>query len=131
MQTYTIGEIISKFKTVKDKAFAYKGDIKGTLIFVDTDNRNHLTSISEEGSIYDSFSIILNEDLTEEESRDWVFVTEICSDPIGNQEIINGIRLTLSNAKTSIYNQMSEQAKDVTKIEKNAQDIIKLEGKIR
>lgn len=135
MKTYTIGEVISKFKKVEDKAYAYKGDIKGTLIFVDTDNENRLTSLTKDGLIFDFLPIVLNEDLTEEESRDWVFVTEMRSDPIGNQEMIKEYQLSLSNSVTNLYHQMTEeekeQAQELIKLEENAEDLIKLEDKIR
>lgn len=77
MIKYTIGEILNKFEKNSDLAFAIKGECKGTLIFIDSANNDKLTNVHADGYMTEDFNFILSKHLTVEESKEWIFVSEL------------------------------------------------------
>lgn len=115
MKTYTIDEVLSKFENKNDKAYACKGDVKGTVIFVDTDENNRITTLYHDGTIKDALYINLNENLKKEEARHWVFVREVLENKEEGKEIMEEIEQVFKNAVSRLNVTVSKEEREEAK----------------
>lgn len=109
MKTYTIGELLDNFNSVRDIAYAFKGKLKGSIIFVDVNNNNILTTIYPDGRATEVMCIRFT-DLSKEETREWVFAHEV---DIDDTELIHEIGLALNK----IYNDFLGEFKELSEEE--------------
>jgi hypothetical protein len=80
MKLYTIGEVIHKFNSPKSVAYAIKGEMEGSMIYADMNNRGLLTTMFPDGDIVEVFAIKYSPEATEGEERQWVFLDELEED---------------------------------------------------
>lgn len=104
MKTYTIGEALERFNSVKDMAFHFKGEMKGTIIFVDHTDDNRLTSIYPDGTETQALYIKLGENENPHDVSNIVFLNEITERDLSD---INNVMIVIE-AQDAIANIMKK-----------------------
>ena len=101
MKAYSIGELISKFKSLQYIAYCFKGVNRGTFLFADASNNNLLTLVFPDGDSTDSLKIAVD-NVNEEETKQWVFRHEL--DGNEDKDLIKEILLQRLKLKQLLEN---------------------------